>query len=99
MTKFLVITFLILVLLGLVLLRFRKQIQTALYVLKMFRQMRQKMNEPRAEKTIEKTEKPGGGQLVRCARCGTWIPETSAMKLGGKTFYCSANCIESSVPR
>lgn len=98
MTKFLVITFLILVLLGLVLLRFRKQIQTALYVLKMFRQMR-RAGQPPAEKTIDTKEKTGGGQLIRCARCGTWIPETSAMKLGAKTYYCSANCIESAVPK
>jgi hypothetical protein len=98
MTKFLVITFLIVVLLGLVLLRFRKQIQTALYVLRMFRQMRN-ANRPAAEKTIEKKETPAGGPLVRCSRCGTWIPKTAAMNLGGKTYYCSANCIESAVPK
>jgi hypothetical protein len=98
MTKFLVIIFLIVVLSALVLLHFRKQIQTALYVLRMFRQMR-RANQPQAEKTIETKEKPGGGQLIRCARCGTWIPETSAMKLGAKTFYCSANCIENAVPK
>lgn len=98
MTKFLVITFLILVLLGLVLLRFRKQIQTALYVLKMFRQMRN-LNQQRTENVIEKKETQTGGPLVRCARCGTWIPKTSAMNLGAQTFYCSANCIESAVPK
>jgi len=98
MTKFLVITFLVLVLSGLVLLRFRKQIQTALYVLKMFRQMRRASRQS-AEKTIETNEGPGDGKLIRCARCGTWIPETSAMKLGAKTYYCSANCIESAVPK
>jgi hypothetical protein len=97
MTKFLVIAFLIIVLLGLILLRFRKQIQTALYVLRMFRQMRN-VNQPKVEKTIEKTER-STGKLVRCARCGTWIPEITAMKLGAKSFYCSANCIESAVPK
>jgi len=99
MTKFLVIIFLVLVFSGLVLLRFRKQIQTAMYVLRMFRQMRRANQQPTTEKTIEKQEKPAGGKLIRCARCGTWIPETSAMKLGAKTYYCSANCIESAVPR
>jgi Sec-independent protein translocase protein TatA len=97
MTKFLVITFLIIVLFGLVALRFRKQIQTALYVLKMFRQMR-KVNQPEPENVIEKTEK-ADGQLVRCVRCGTWVPETKAMSLGPKMFYCSTNCIESAVSK
>ncbi len=98
MIKLLVIAFLLIVLLGLVLLRFRKQIQTALYVFRMFRQMR-KVNQPRRENVLEKEQKAGGGKLVRCARCGTWIPETSAMKLGAKNFYCSANCVESAVPK
>ena len=98
MTKFLVIAFLVLVLLGLVLLRFRKQIQSVLYVVRMFRQMRN-ANQPAAEKTIEQKEKAVSGPLVRCSRCGTWIPKTSAMNLGGKTYYCSANCIESAVPK
>lgn len=94
MTKILVILFLISVLFGLVALRYRKQIQTALYLFRMFRKMRQMSRAPE-EKQIEKTE--SDGQLVKCARCGTWIPQNKALNLRSKTFYCSANCMENAV--
>jgi late competence protein required for DNA uptake (superfamily II DNA/RNA helicase) len=33
-------------------------------------------------------------KLVRCDRCGTWIPADRAMKLGsGLATYCSAECM------
>jgi hypothetical protein len=34
------------------------------------------------------------GPLVNCAKCGTWIPESKAIKLGARVFYCSAACVE-----
>ena len=94
MTKILVILFLLTVLFGLIALRYRKQIQMGLYVFRMFRKMRQMSRAPE-EKQIEKTE--SDGQLVKCARCGTWIPQNKALNLRSKTFYCSANCMESAV--
>lgn len=94
MTKILIILFLIAVLFGLVALRYRKQIQMGLYVFRMFRKMRQMSRAPE-EKQIEKTE--SDGQLVKCARCATWIPQNKALNLRSKTFYCSANCMEKAV--
>lgn len=96
MTKFLVILFILIVVFGLVALRYRKQIQMALYVLRMFRKMRQMNNAPE-EKQIEKTESSSDTQLVKCARCGKWIPQSKALNLRSKTFYCSANCMENAV--
>ena len=97
MTKFLVILFLLIVVLGMVALRFRKQIQMALYVFRMFRTMRKMNKSEPQEKQIEKTETAPDIQLVKCARCGTWIPQTKALNLRSKTFYCSTNCMEKSV--
>ena len=34
------------------------------------------------------------GPLVNCAKCGTWVPESKAIKLGARTFYCSVACME-----
>ncbi|MGC2234664.1 MAG: hypothetical protein WA584_00700 [Pyrinomonadaceae bacterium] len=96
MTKFLVVLFILIVVFGLVALRYRKQIQMALYVLRMFRKMRQMSKAPE-EKQIEKTESANDSQLVKCARCGTWIPQSKALNLRSKTFYCSANCMENAV--
>lgn len=96
MIKILFILLLLIVLGGLIALRYRRQIQTALYFWRMFRKMRQ-MNKPEPEKKIEKQEITKDVQLVRCARCKTWIPQSKALNLRSKAFYCSTNCMESAV--
>lgn len=93
--KWLIILGLIVLLWMFVAVRYRKQILTAVYVWKMFRQMRQR-SKP-IEKQIEKQENLGDAPLVKCAKCGTWIPHTSALNLRSKISYCSANCMESAV--
>lgn len=97
MTKFLIVLFILLVVFGLLALRYRKQIQMALYLLRMFRKMRGMSSAATEEKQIEKTENTANVQLVKCARCGTWIPQTKALNLRSKTFYCSAKCMETAV--
>jgi len=34
------------------------------------------------------------GPLVNCAKCGTWVPESNAIRLGTRVFYCSPACTE-----
>jgi hypothetical protein len=37
---------------------------------------------------------PSRNKLVRCDRCGTWIPAERAMKLNsGLATFCSAECM------
>ncbi len=36
---------------------------------------------------------PGGERMVRCARCGTFVPESRAVRAGGAS-YCSAEHAE-----
>ncbi len=93
--KWLIILGLLFVVSAFVAIRYRRQIQTAIYVWKMFRKMRQ-TNSP-LEKQIEKQENPADVSLVKCAKCGTWIPKKNALNLRSKTFYCSATCMESAV--
>jgi hypothetical protein len=77
--------------------KFRRHIQTGIYVLKMFRKMRQ-MNKPeKQEKQIENTNTAGDVQLVRCTKCGSWIPQNTALKLSKNTYYCSSKCMETAV--
>ena len=35
--------------------------------------------------------------LVNCPKCGTWVPEEKAIKLGRSAYYCSTKCLEASV--
>ena len=93
MTKFLVILLILILVFGLIALRYRKQIQSALYVWRMFRQMR-KMNKPQAEKKIETAKTEPAQKLVKCAKCGTWTPLTKAIYFRSKTFYCSKDCMK-----
>ena len=82
------------IVIGLTAFRYRKQIQSALYVWRMFRKMRQ-MGKPQEGKRIEKTENSSTSKLVKCAKCGTWTPLTKAIYFRSKIFYCSKNCLES----
>ncbi len=93
--KWLIILGLLFIFGAVIALRYRRQIQTAIYVWKMFQKMRQ-AGKP-AEKQIEKQEKTGEASLVKCAKCGTWIPQKKAFNLRSRAFYCSANCMESAV--
>jgi hypothetical protein len=93
--RWLVILVLLFVLAAIIVVRYRKQLQTAIFVWKMFRKMRQ-ASQP-SEKQIEKQENSSDVSLVKCAKCGTWIPQKNALNLRSKIFYCSANCMESAV--
>jgi len=93
--KWLFLLFLIGIVLVLIAIRYRRQIQTGIYLFRMFRKMRQMGKSD--EKQIVEKEKPKETQLVRCAKCGTWIPQSKAFNLRSNTFYCSANCMETAV--
>ena len=56
--------------------------------LKLIEQLTNSLNAPPQERT------PSRNKLVRCDRCGTWIPADRAMKLNsGMATYCSADCM------
>lgn len=93
--KWLIILGLLFILGTFIYLRYRRQIQTGIYVWKMFRKMRQ-ASKP-IEKQIDKRDDLGQAALVKCAKCGTWVPQQNALNLRSKTFYCSTNCMERAV--
>lgn len=93
--KWLILLLLVAVAGILIAVRYRRQIQTGIYLYRMFRKMRQ--TGKGAEKQINRKETTSEVPLVRCARCGKWTPQTKALNLRSKTFYCSSNCLESAV--
>lgn len=90
--KWLIILALIVVLAIIIVSRYRKQIQMALYVFRMFRKMRQMSGQE--EKQIDAKVNPQESALVNCAKCGTWILQNKALKLRSGVFYCSKDCLE-----
>jgi hypothetical protein len=44
--------------------------------------------------TASQPKTPSRNKLVRCERCGTWIPADRALRLNaGLATYCSAECM------
>ena len=94
--KWIILLILFAVLFVIIATRYRRQIAGAIEIWKMFRQVRQQMK-PKEEKQIKQPDSKKNVQLVRCGKCGTWIPESNALNLRSKTFYCSTKCMEQSV--
>lgn len=92
MIKWLFLFGLLISLIALFALRYRRQIQTGLHFWRMFRQFKRAAKQP--EKEFENRGADKNEPLVRCARCGKWISQTNALNLRSKTIYCSANCME-----
>lgn len=56
--------------------------------LKLIQTVADSLNAPPQERT------PSRNKLVRCDRCGTWVPAERAMKLNsGLATFCSAECM------
>ena len=86
-----VILLIIVVLLSLTAIRYRKQIAAMIHVYRSLQKMRQQVK----GKQAEPADNISAGNLINCAKCGTWIPEQRAIKLKGGIYFCSSACVES----
>ena len=77
------------VILALTAYRYRSQIGAIYRFWKVLRSARM---DPTNE--IGESAESAKGPLVNCAKCGTWVPESKAIKLSARVFYCSAACVE-----
>jgi formylmethanofuran dehydrogenase subunit E len=80
------ILFVIVVLLALTAVRYRKQIANVIGVARMLKDVKDQAT----TSTTLKGEQPSV-QLVSCAKCGVWVPQTKALTKSGKV-YCSNDC-------
>ena len=90
--KWLILLGLVIVLVAIVAVRYREQIKMAIYVWRMFRKMRR--TGAAEEKQIDKQENTKESALVRCAKCGVWIPQNQSLSLRSGIQYCSTACLE-----
>ena len=81
------------VLAGLTVYRYRKQIRSILEFWKTIQTIRSGAKSARGE---IRDEPAANGPLVHCPKCGTWVPEERAIRLGRTAFYCSTKCLEAS---
>ena len=77
--------------------RYRRQIAAGIEIWRSMKAVRDRLKQ-QSGKSVE--AKPvDGGKLVNCAKCGTWVPEQSAIKLRGGGSFCSSKCVESATVR
>jgi hypothetical protein len=96
MREFLFILGVIAVLLLFTAWHYRRQIRAAIEVWRSFRQMYSQVS-GKGQTTANVPPKRESGMLVRCAKCGSWTPETTAVRLAPNVFYCSTDCMERTV--
>lgn len=92
MKEFFFILLVILVLLALTAVRYRKQIAGMIGLAKMLKEAKNAIpqgNAIRGEKASV--------QLVNCAGCGVWVPQNKAIKRREGFFYCSNECSRTAV--
>ncbi len=94
MREGLVILAIILILLILTAIRYRKQLMTVVHVWRMLKSARS------AATTREKEiDEPTDVPLVNCAKCGAWVSQAETVKISPNTFLCVEKCMAASVPR
>lgn len=71
--------------------RYRRGIRAFLEFWKMVRSVRER-NQSHATPAVE--GRPNAGSLVNCPRCGKWVSENEALRLGTSKYYCSTKCLE-----
>ena len=85
MREALFILFVIGILIALTAVRYRKQIVAGIRI---YRSLGASGSTRGPMGSIEENR----GNLVRCADCGTWIPEIAAKKIGRTQFVCGSGC-------
>ena len=75
-----------LVLLGLTLLRYRKQLSGLIEVGKVLKEVKNNVGDNRIGGQL------AGTQLVNCSKCGVWVPQNKAVKRGAGGGYSCKEC-------
>ena len=72
--------------------KYRRQIRTAREFWRMAKEIRNTHSRAAGEFGAAKVQDPT--KLVNCSKCGTWVPEEMAVRLGRSAVFCSAQCLE-----
>lgn len=93
MREALVILAILLVLVILTGIRYRKQLMMLVQVWRMLKNARSGTTAD--EKQIDK---PKDVPLINCAKCGAWVSRSEAVKIGSNKFLCTEKCMRSPMP-
>ncbi len=90
----LVILVLAVILLAWTAIRYRKHIVGLIGFVRMIRDA---ADPSRARGQISSEKATGAHELVHCSACGTWVPRDRAIRFDAKTYYCSKDCVRTSL--
>lgn len=90
----LVIIVLAAILLAWTAIRYRKQIVGLIGFVRMIRDA---ADPARTRGRISQEKTSVEYELVHCEACGTWVPRDRAIRFDAKTYYCSKDCVKSSL--
>src|SRR5215203_1719585 len=74
--------------------KYRRHIRAMREFWRMAKQMREITWQK--SKEVEEPKASPPGKLVNCSKCGTWVPEERAIRLGRTSVFCSSRCLERS---
>ncbi|MBK9439418.1 MAG: hypothetical protein IPN51_15850 [Chloracidobacterium sp.] len=93
MREFVVVLLVILILLGITAFKYRRQIAMVIGFGKMLRDARSNIKQASSPRQVNAEP----SELVNCTRCGTWLPKDRAIRFDAKTYYCSKDCVRTSM--
>jgi hypothetical protein len=80
----------VLILLALTAVRYRRQIVAIITFWQQFQAARERLQSGTRPPQVHEPDR--GIKLVNCARCGKWVPEAEAVRYSSTTFVCVLNC-------
>ena len=90
MFKFLFVLLVIFVLLAMVAVRYRKQINSLIATARLLKEAKDAAQQAQLGRAPSPQPTKAAVHLVNCAKCGVWVPESKAVRRQ-QSFYC-ANC-------
>ena len=88
------ILFVVLVLLAITAIRYRKQITGMIGFARMLKEAKQNIAQGPSSVRVDSGKSI---PLVNCSKCGVWVPQNKSRKVGD-LFFCSDECVKMQVP-
>lgn len=88
-----VILAVILVLLGLTAIRYRRQIAASIHIYRQLRGLGSELKSPRSPTSMDPKR---AESMICCEKCRKWVPETESVAFGRGAFFCSVECFNRS---
>ena len=88
MLKFLFVVFLILIVLAMIAVRYRKQINSLIATARFLKEAKDTAQRQPLGRASQAQPTRSAVHLINCSKCGVWVPEDKALQRAGQV-YCA----------